>query len=149
MKTIFDKSNDWLCLLVIGALCTSRPVMAAEAPSQGKIIPPNASAWIPPGLPQPPAEGPALCVGNYLKPEQGKAVLDYALSVCTNRSSWEAVCRSGPPEHSEGSGLIPLPRRTPLNPTFRNRRTHDGVLLENVTFEPIPGYYATAICIAH
>jgi len=84
-----------------------------------------------------------------LKPEQGKAVLDYALSVCTNRSSWEAYAEAVRRNILSGAGLIPLPRRTPLNPTFRNRRTHDGYCFENVTFEPIPVITQPAICIAH
>ena len=34
-------------------------------------------AWLPPGLPAAPAEGPALTPGAFLTEPQGKAVLDY------------------------------------------------------------------------
>ena len=36
--------------------------------------------WVPAGLPAAPTNGPALCRGFYLTPEQGKAVLDAALA---------------------------------------------------------------------
>ena len=68
--------------------------------------------WVPPGLPAAPTDGPALCPGNYLKPEQGKAVLDAALAQFPDRDSWHAYARHVRERIQQGAGLAPWPRRT-------------------------------------
>jgi dienelactone hydrolase len=99
--------------------------------------------WVPPGLPAAPTDGPALCPGNYLKPEQGKAVLDAALAQFPDRDSWHAYARHVRERIQQGAGLAPWPRRTVLNPIVRDRRDHDGYTVENVAFESVPGYFVT------
>ena len=94
-------------------------------------------------LPEAPTNGPALCQANYLKPEQGKAVLDAALTQFPNRESWDAYSRHVRERIQEGAGLAPWPRRTPLNPIIRARRVYDGYTVENVAFESVPGYFVT------
>ncbi|HEX3133043.1 MAG TPA: acetylxylan esterase, partial [Planctomycetota bacterium] len=42
------------------------------------------------------------------------------------------------------AGLDPWPKRTPLNPIVRGRRYCNGYAVDNVAFEPIPDYHATA-----
>lgn len=112
----------------------SSALFAATAP---------AMSWIPAGLPPAPASGPALTPGNYLKPEQGKAVLDAALERFPDRASWEAYGQHVKERIQQGAGLMPWPKRTPLNPVVRKLRTYDGYTVENVTFESIPGYLVT------
>jgi dienelactone hydrolase len=99
--------------------------------------------WIPAGLPPAPATGPALCVGAYLKPEQGKATLDAALAQFPDRAAWEAYGRHIRQRIQEGAGLAPWPKRTPLHPIVRARRTYDGYTVENIAFESVPGYFVT------
>jgi dienelactone hydrolase len=94
-------------------------------------------------LPEAPTNGPALCQGNYLKPEQGKAVLDTALAQFPNRESWDAYARHLRERIQQGAGLAPWPRRTSLNPIVRARRVYDGYTVENVAFESVPGYFVT------
>ena len=43
----------------------------------------------PPGLPVAPAEGPMLCPGPFLTPEQGQVALDHVLANCPDRAAWE------------------------------------------------------------
>jgi hypothetical protein len=101
-------------------------------------------AWLPPGLlPPPPAEGPALTQGAYLKPEQGEAVLNAALAAFPNRTAWDAYAARIRQSIQRGAGLTPWPKRTPLNAVIRQRRIHDGYSVENVAFESIPGYFVT------
>jgi hypothetical protein len=102
-----------------------------------------AVTWVPEGLPPPPASGPALTQGAYLKPEQGKAILDAALARFPDRGSWEAYIGHAKKRIQEGAGLSPYPQRTPLNPVIRKKRTYDGYTVENVVFESIPGYFVT------
>ncbi len=94
-------------------------------------------------LPAAPTNAPALCQGNYLKPEQGKAVLDAALTQFPNRESWDAYARHVRERVQQGAGLAPWPRRTALNPIIHSRRVYDGYTVENVAFESVPGYFVT------
>ena len=98
--------------------------------------------WVPEGLPPlPTTENVGL--GHYLKPEQGKAVLDTALTRFPDRASWEAYGTHVRQRIQEGAGLAPWPKRTPLNAVVRDRRTYDGYTVENVCFESVPGYLVT------
>jgi dienelactone hydrolase len=99
--------------------------------------------WVPAGLPPAPSEGPALCVGAYLKPEQGKATLDAALAQFPDRTSWEAYAQHVRQRIQAGAGLSPWPKRTPLNPIVRATRTYHGYTVANVAFESVPGYFVT------
>jgi dienelactone hydrolase len=99
--------------------------------------------WVPAGLPAAPTNGPALCPGAFLKPEQGQAVLDAALARFPDRASWDAYASHVRERIQQGAGLAPWPRRTPLNPVIRSRRTYDGYTVENVAFESVPGYFVT------
>ncbi len=99
--------------------------------------------WLPPGLPPAPESGPALCVGAYLKPEQGKAMLDAALAQFPDKTSWDAYAQHVRQRIQEGVGLSPYPKRTPLNPIVRGKRTLDGYTVENIAFESVPGYFVT------
>jgi hypothetical protein len=100
-------------------------------------------AWVPDTLPPPPANGPALTQGAYLKPEQGKAILDAALARFPDRASWDAYAAHVRTRIQEGAGLSPWPKRTPLNPVLRHKRSYDGYTVENVVFESVPGYFVT------
>ena len=116
------------------ALLIFTPFIALAAPAVN---------WVPVGLPPVPATGPALCVGGYLKPEQGKATLDAALAQFPDRASWEAYGQHIRQRIQTGAGLSPWPKRTPLNPLVRAKRTYDGYSVENVAFESVPGYFVT------
>src|SRR4051812_41100559 len=88
------------------------------------------NGWVPPGLPPPPARGPALTQGGFLTPEQGQAVLDSALRQFPDRASWEAYLQHVRTRMQEGAGLSPWPKRTPLNAVVRSKRVHDGYTVE-------------------
>lgn len=110
------------------------------------IIPAAESAalsWLPPGIPAPPTNGPALCQGSFLTPDLGKAVLDAAQKQFSTRDSWDAYARHLRDRIQQGAGLTPWPRRTPLNPIIRAARTNDGYTVENIALESVPGYFVT------
>ena len=100
-------------------------------------------AWVPDGLPDGPTNNPALCPGDFLKPEQGQAVLDAALARFPDRASWDAYAEHARKRIQQGARLDPWPRRTPLNPILHSQRTYDGYTVENVAFESVPGYFVT------
>lgn len=99
--------------------------------------------WLPASLPPAPATGPALCPGAFLTPAQGAAVLDAALTQFPDRAAWETYAAHLRTRIQSAAGLTPWPRRTPLNPSIRDRRTHDGYTVENVAFESAPGLFVT------
>lgn len=101
------------------------------------------TSWVPAGLPPAPTDGPALCPGNYLTPEQGKAVLEAALVQFPDREAWDAYANHVRQRIQEGAGLAPWPRRTPLFPIITCRREYDGYSVENVALETVPGFFAT------
>lgn len=95
--------------------------------------------WVPDGLPPVPPPGKGL--GGFLKPEQGRAVLEAALKQFPDRASWDAYVQHARQRIQEGAGLAPWPKRTPLNPIVRDRREFDGYSVENIAFESVPGYF--------
>lgn len=104
----------------------------------------NSVSWVPNDLlPPAPTNGPALCRGNYLKPEQGQAVLAAALRQFPHRAAWDSYANHLRQRIQEEAGLSPLPQRTALNPIIRNRRVRDGYSVENVALETVPGFWAT------
>jgi dienelactone hydrolase len=98
--------------------------------------------WVPENLPPLPTTK-NVGLGHYLKPEQGKAVLDAALTRFPDRASWETYGAHARQRIQEGAGLTPWPKRTPLNAVIRDRRVYDGYTVENVCFESVPGYLVT------
>ena len=99
--------------------------------------------WAPAGIPPGPTNNPALCPGNFLKPEQGQALLDAALVRFPDRASWDAYATHARNRIQERMNLAPWPKRTPLNPISHSKRTHDGYTVENVAFESVPGFFVT------
>src|SRR5262245_44392261 len=96
---------------------------------------------LPPNLPAPKPYGTGL--GQYLTVEQGKAVLDFTLAHTTDLKSWQARADWNRKHIQDGAGLNPWPKKNPLNPIVRDKRTFDGYTVENVAFETLPGVYTT------
>lgn len=99
-------------------------------------------AWVPEGLP-PVRTAPGAGLGGYLKPEQGRAILDAALARFPDQTSWAAYAAHARQRIQEGAGLAPWPKRTPLNAVVRDRRAYAGYTVENVCFESVPGLLVT------
>src|SRR6266851_3586120 len=97
----------------VALLCLA--ITACQTPSKSKQGREYLDSLLP-ILPQAPTSGLTLCQANYLKPEQGKAVLDAALVQFPDRESWDAYARHVRERIQQGAGLAPRPRRSPLNP---------------------------------
>jgi len=127
------KTPGWLILIVLMVSgCTS--LHSRKGPSVNGI-----PDWLPPAR----ANGPTLCPGAYLKPAQGKMLLDEVTARFSNRASWDAYAKQLRLRIQEGAGLEPWPRRTPLNVIIRSPRPHNGYIVENIALESIPGYFVT------
>ena len=89
------------------------------------------------------AEKPRLRVGYAQKPEEARAELDAIMASTPDLQSWKkrrAQVRAG---ILAGGKLEKLPKRTPLNPKFVDKRVRDGYVAENVAIESSPGFYVT------
>ena len=60
-----------------------------------------------------------------------------------DREAWETFAAELRRRILIGSGLFPLPERTPLNPNVFGRIEHDGYSVEKVHFEAWPGFLCT------
>lgn len=74
----------------------------------------------------------------------GESDLKKLASSYSNLDEWKAHAQLVREGILRGAGLVPLPERTPLNAVIHSRREHDGYAVENVSFEPFPGYFAQA-----
>jgi dienelactone hydrolase len=95
------------------------------------------------GMPPLPESGPAICKGQFLTPQQGKAMLDYRLTKCTAPQAWQDYAKRTQKFILAGADLEPLPQRCPLKTIINGKRSHDGYTVENVAFQSVPGYYVT------
>jgi dienelactone hydrolase len=81
--------------------------------------------------------------GDAWSEETAKKKLEEYAQTWSDRASWEkraAAIREG---ILRGTGLLPLPPRTALNPIVREERKHDGYTVQNVAFESLPGFFVT------
>ena len=75
--------------------------------------------------------------------EEGARNLEEYAKTFSNREEWQARAKKIRAGILEGSGLNPLPRRTPLESVIHSRKEMDGYSVENVYFESLPGFFVT------
>lgn len=84
-----------------------------------------------------------LCQGHYQTEAQAVEQLQRLAAHSPTLDRWQvrrAVVREN---ILRGTGLWPLPRRTPLNPTLHSRRDYDGYSVENIAIESLRGIFVT------
>ena len=89
------------------------------------------------------ADKPRLRVGYAQKPHEARAELDAIRKSTPDLESWKkrrAQVRAG---ILAGAKLEKLPKRTPLNSRFVDKRVRKGYVAENVAIESSPGHYVT------
>ena len=75
--------------------------------------------------------------------EEGARNLEEYAKTYSNREEWQARAKKIRAGILEGSGLNPLPRRTPLESVIHSRKEMDGYSVENVYFESSAGFFVT------
>jgi dienelactone hydrolase len=73
--------------------------------------------------------------------EEGKKHLDLLLASYPVQQTWEKRKAELRKCFLEQLGLTPMPRKTPLNPVYTEKRKFEGYTVENVGIETIPGFY--------
>ncbi|MFP6872412.1 MAG: hypothetical protein VCA55_02790 [Verrucomicrobiales bacterium] len=84
-----------------------------------------------------------LRVGYAQKPHEAAAELDAIRKATPDLADWEKRRATVIAGILAGARLTKLPKRTPLNPRFVNKRTHEGYTAENVAIESAPGHFVT------
>ena len=87
-----------------------------------------------------PVDKPVLCQGNYQTEEEAVKQLERLAATYSNLKEWKARAAKIRKQILTGANLDPLPKRTPLNPVIRNKRTYDGYTVESAAFESRPGF---------
>ncbi|MDA7667547.1 acetylxylan esterase [bacterium] len=84
---------------------------------------------------------PLLCQGHYHSEADAVLQIQRLLSTHSTLAEWKERKRSIQQQILQGSGLSPLPDRTPLQPIIRNKRTYEGYYVESAAFEARPGFF--------
>jgi len=74
-------------------------------------------------------------------PEEGKKHLERLLASYPTQDLWDARKAELRKCFLGQLGLTPMPRKTPLNPVYTEKRKFDGYTVENVGLEVMPGVY--------
>ena len=82
-----------------------------------------------------------LCVGNYQTEAQAVEQLKRMAATHTNLAEWKVRAAAVRQQILTGSQLSPLPKRTPLKPILKNKRTYKGYTVEAAAFEARPGFF--------
>ena len=81
----------WKAVVFVYVLAMCGIALGQEQPVAGGGA--VAVSWVPPGLPALPADGPALCQGNYLSPNKAKPCSMRQRSRFPDRNSWDVYAR--------------------------------------------------------
>jgi dienelactone hydrolase len=88
-------------------------------------------------------EEPQLCRGNYHSEEAAKEQLAKFTRSYRNLKQWKTRARRVREGILRGAGLMPAPKKCPLNAIVHSKRGYRGYTVENVAFESLPGFFVT------
>jgi dienelactone hydrolase len=89
------------------------------------------------------AEAPKLRMGHAQTEQEARNELDAFRKTFPDLAAWEARKKKIVAGILAGAKLTTLPKRTPLEPQFSNKRDYDGYTAESVAFQSAPGYHVT------
>ena len=92
-------------------------------------------------LSSPAAEKPTLCRGNYHSEADAIKQLARIAATHKNLAQWKLRANIVRQQILTGSGLNPLPKRTPLNAIIKNKRHYKNYTVESASFEARPGFF--------
>ncbi len=74
---------------------------------------------------------------------RGQSFLDGTQTSITTPEAWQNRAKEIRTHMLKAAGLLPLPRKCPLNPIHGSTRKFDGYQVQNVAFESLPGVFVT------
>jgi len=89
------------------------------------------------------AQSSLLCQGAYYTEEVGAEKLKQVQNSIHSLTGWQQHADSMKRQLRVGLEMEKFPKKTPLNPRFRNKQILEGYSVEAVVFESMPGFYVT------
>lgn len=128
----FDSSNmdaamkHLFCATALALVLHLNPICGAEkAPAKAEVA----------------KAKPILCQGNYHSEADAVRQLERLAATYSNLAEWKERAAKIRKQILVGAKLDPLPKRTPLKPIVRNKRTYKGYSVESAAIEARPGFY--------
>jgi hypothetical protein len=84
-----------------------------------------------------------LCQGHYHSEEAAKEQLAKFAKSYSSLDEWKARAKRIREGILRGTELLPLPKKSALNPIIHSKREYDGYTVENVAFGSLPGVFVT------
>jgi dienelactone hydrolase len=84
-----------------------------------------------------------LCIGAYYTEEEGADNLLKLRDSYQTKNEWLERTKVIKQGILKGAGLVPFPKKSPLNPVYTSERKYDGYSVKNVAIETLPGVYLT------
>ena len=89
------------------------------------------------------AQSGELCQGHYYTEQEGAEKMRSLTHRLNTAKDWDDHADSIRATLRKGMGLDVMPKRTPLNPKYRNKKVLNGYTVESVIFESLPGFFVT------
>lgn len=84
-----------------------------------------------------------LCQGAYYTEPVGAEKLAKVQASIRTLKDWQQHADSLRAQIKKGMGFEKFPKKTPLNPKYRNKQILEGYSVEAVVFESVPGFFVT------
>lgn len=84
-----------------------------------------------------------LCQGHYYEEAEGAEILNQTKERIKTKKDWEDYAELIRQGILDGTGLNPMPDKTPLNVIRKDKRIYGAYTIENVAFESRPGVLVT------
>ena len=84
-----------------------------------------------------------LCMGHYYTEDEAQKVIRELKGKYATIDEWQIRAKIIKEGILRGADLDPLPKKTPLNTVYTNKRIYKGYSVRNVAIESLPGVFVT------
>ena len=137
----FSSARGLVSAALIGAFCALSESTKAADKKTGQPVAQQTTKKQTTKKQAPKKQAPILCRGHYHSEAEAIKQLQRMAATYANLEEWKDRAARIRKQILVGADLYPLPKRTPLKPIIKNKRTHKGYTVEAAAFEARPGFY--------